>query len=275
MKFGQHTLSLDTPRIMGILNVTPDSFSDGGQFNRIESAIHQAELMVEQGAHIIDVGGESTRPGAKDVALEEELSRVIPVIEAITRELDIVVSIDTSKAGVMREAVAAGATLINDVRALREPEAMDTAASLGVPVCLMHMQGQPRTMQQSPEYDDVVIDVLDFLQARIDECVKAGIDTSQIIVDPGFGFGKSLEHNYRLLAKLEQFHKLGTPVLAGLSRKSMLGKLLDREVEERLAASVAVATIAAQKGAQIIRVHDVAETVDAVRIVNTVSQLSD
>ena len=271
MQFKQTHLDLSSPRVMGILNVTPDSFSDGGKYNHLDNALRQVEKMVDEGADFIDVGGESTRPGAADVSLEQELERVIPVIEAITARFSVVVSIDTSKAKVMKEAVTAGAGLINDVRALQEQDALTVAASLDVPVCLMHMQGQPRTMQTNPHYDDVVTDVQYFLQQRMEVCVNAGIKKEQILIDPGFGFGKSLSHNYQLLAELQKFHQLGVPLLVGLSRKSMLGKLLDRETDERLAGSLAGATICAMKGAQIIRVHDVKETVDAVKVVSALN----
>lgn len=251
---------------MGILNVTPDSFSDGGKNQQIDSAVINALNMLEQGATIIDIGGESTRPGAPDVALQEELARTIPVIKALREKSDCVISIDTSKAEVMRQAVAAGADIINDVRALQEPNALEVAASLQVPVCLMHMQGQPRTMQENPVYGDVIDDITQFFHARIAECEKAGIATSQIILDPGFGFGKTLSHNYQILKYIEEFKIRGCEVLAGLSRKSMLGNLLGRTVDERLAGSLAGALIALQKGAKIIRVHDVAETVDVLKV---------
>lgn len=271
MQFKDKHLDLTSPQVMGILNVTPDSFSDGGKFKTLANALKQTERMINEGASFIDVGGESTRPGASDVSEAEELDRVVPVISEITKQFDVVVSIDTSKAVVMREAVNAGAGLINDVRALREPNALKTAAVLDVPVCLMHMQGQPRTMQDAPEYNDVTEDVIQFLRQRMQVCLDAGINLDQIIVDPGFGFGKSLAHNYQLLAELEKFHALEVPVLAGLSRKSMLGKLLNRETEQRLAGSLAGATICALKGAQIIRVHDVKETVDAVKVVSALN----
>ncbi|MGS2720567.1 dihydropteroate synthase [Paraglaciecola aestuariivivens] len=270
MQFGQVNLDLNTPKIMGILNVTPDSFSDGGTFNQLNQALDHANLMLSEGANIIDVGGESTRPGAKEVPVQQELDRVIPIIEGISERFDTIVSIDTSKAIVMKEAVAAGARLINDVRALQEPGALAQAVQCQVPVCIMHMQGQPRVMQHNPVYANVVQEVFEFLQQRIKECTQAGINKDQIIVDPGFGFGKSLEHNYALLAELDKFHALQVPILAGMSRKSMLGKLLNREVDQRLAGNIAVATIAAQKGAQIIRVHDVKESLDAVKVVNKV-----
>jgi dihydropteroate synthase len=270
MQFRDKFLDLSTPKVMGILNVTPDSFSDGGAFNMLDKGLAQADLMLSEGADIIDIGGESTRPGAVDVSMQQELDRVIPVIESISQRFDTIISIDTSKAKVMTEAVNAGASLINDVRALQENGALDAAVAANVPVCLMHMQGQPRVMQKSPHYDDVVKDVMTFLQQRISVCFKAGIAQQQIIVDPGFGFGKSLEHNYQMLAKLEEFQQLNVAVLAGMSRKSMIGNLLHREINQRLAGNVAVATVAAQKGAQIIRVHDVKETVDAVKVVNMI-----
>jgi dihydropteroate synthase len=268
-------LDLSTPKVMGILNVTPDSFSDGGAFNMLEDGLVQAGLMLSEGADIIDIGGESTRPGAQNVSIQQELDRVVPMIELICQRFDTIISIDTSKAQVMTEAVNAGASFINDVRALQEKGALDAAVAAKVPVCLMHMQGQPRVMQHNPYYVDVVKDVITFLQQRISICRKAGIANGQILVDPGFGFGKSLEHNYRMLAKLEEFQTLNVPVLAGMSRKSMIGNLVQREMGERLAGNVAVATIAAQKGAQIIRVHDVKETVDAVKIINTINACKD
>lgn len=271
MQFQGKCLDLSTPRVMGILNVTPDSFSDGGAFDVLENGLVQADLMLSEGADIIDIGGESTRPGAKDVSEQQELDRVIPVIESISRRFETIISIDTSKANVMTEAVKAGASFINDVRALQENGALEAAVKAKVPVCLMHMQGQPRVMQQNPSYDEVVKDVMRFLQDRITVCINAGLPLDQIIVDPGFGFGKSLEHNYQMLANLEAFHQLNVPILAGMSRKSMIGNLLHREIGERLAGNVAVATVAAQKGAQIIRVHDVKETVDVVKIVNKIN----
>lgn len=262
----QRSLDLSRPQVMGILNVTPDSFSDGGKHQILDQALFSAEQMLNAGATILDIGGESTRPGAAAVSLEEELQRVVPLINAIRQRLDCVISIDTSKAAVMSAAVQAGADMINDVRALQEPEALNTAASLGVPVCIMHMQGAPRTMQQAPQYTDVVQEVYQFLVARAAQCQQAGIAASQIILDPGFGFGKTLAHNYQLLAALSQFVASGYTVLAGMSRKSMIGQLLDVPMTERLAGSLACATLAAYAGAQIIRVHDVKETVQAVRV---------
>jgi dihydropteroate synthase len=255
-------------QVMGILNVTPDSFSDGGQFNSVDAAIEQAQRMVAEGADWIDVGGESTRPGADAVAEGEELDRVVPVIEAICQRFDIQVSVDSSKGAVMREAVNAGAHMINDVRALREEGALEAAASTTALVCLMHMQGQPREMQRDPDYGDVVMDVKDFLQEQIERCTGAGIDKNRLLLDPGFGFGKTVRHNYQLLQRLHSLHEFDLPLLIGLSRKSMLGAVTQTEVGDRLAASVAGATIAALKGAHIVRVHDVKATVDAMQVVH-------
>jgi dihydropteroate synthase len=260
------SLAIDVPAVMGVLNVTPDSFSDGGRFVGRNAAVRQAEAMARDGAHIIDVGGESTRPGAADVSEQEELDRVIPVIEAVVAAVDVPVSIDTSKPGVMRAAVGAGGAMINDVRALRGEGALEAAVELQCPVCLMHMLGQPRTMQQRPEYGDVVADVRDFLAQRVSECVAAGLPEDSIIVDPGFGFGKTARHNVELLSNLRQLRAIGRPILVGLSRKSTLGDLTGRDVEERMPASIAAAVIAVTKGAAIVRVHDVRETVDALRV---------
>ena len=271
LKANNKTLVLDRPHVMGILNVTPDSFSDGGRFNSLDNALLQAERMIQAGVSIIDIGGESTRPGAPDVSLEEELARVIPAIKAIRAKFDVWMSIDTSKAEVMRQAVEAGANLINDVRALQEPGALQAAAEANVPVCLMHMKGQPRTMQASPVYDDVLMDVEAFLQERVEACEAVGISKEQLILDPGFGFGKTIEHNYHLLAHLEKFHTLGLPVLAGMSRKSMIFKLLDKAPADCMVASVTCATIAAMKGAQIIRVHDVEDTLEAMKIIEVMN----
>lgn len=273
MRFANREIDLSSPKVMGILNVTPDSFSDGGKHHHLESALRHASEMVKQGATFIDVGGESTRPGAALVSESEELDRVIPVIERLHKELDCVISVDTSKANVMREAVLAGAGLINDVRALAEPNAIEVAAQSSVPVCLMHMKGQPTNMQQNPAYTNVVEDVTAFLLDRVDACIQAGINRENILLDPGYGFGKTLAHNYTLVKHLPQIMALGYPVLVGMSRKSMIGNLLDRKVEERLAGSVALATIAATMRAHIIRVHDVQETSDAVSIVNMVHEV--
>ena len=259
-------LDLTTPQVMGILNVTPDSFSDGGQHNDIDNAVSRALAMLDEGATIIDVGGESTRPGAADVATQEELERVIPVIKAIRAHSDCVISIDTSKALVMQAAVQAGADIINDVWALEEPGALAAAAAAGVPVCIMHMKGQPRSMQSAPNYDNVTQEVSDYLSERAKCCIAAGVSADNIIIDPGFGFGKSLQHNYQLLSELGQLQELGYPVLTGLSRKSMFGQLLDRTANERLSASLAGALICLQQGAAIVRVHDVKETVDILRV---------
>ena len=268
LQCAQRTLGFASPVVMGILNVTPDSFSDGGLYSQLDSALRQAEKMLNDGAEIIDIGGESTRPGAQAVNESEELDRVIPIIEKINQELDVVISIDTSKALVMTEAAAAGAGLINDVMALRADGALDAASQTGLPVCLMHMQGEPRSMQMEPLYDNVVTEVSAFLNARAEQCIAAGMNKNQIIIDPGFGFGKNLSHNISLFKNLKQFQDLGYPVLVGASRKSMLGQIIDKEVDERLAASLALATMAAINGAAIIRVHDVAETVDAVKVAN-------
>lgn len=262
----QRELDLSRPQIMGILNVTPDSFSDGGQHQALDQALLRAEQMLRDGATILDIGGESTRPGASEVSVTEELARVLPLISTIRQHFDCVISVDTSKAEVMSAAVQAGADIINDVRALEAPQALSTAASLGVPVCIMHMQGAPRTMQHAPQYEDVVREVCQYLLERAMQCQQAGIAASQIILDPGFGFGKNLAHNYQLLAALPQFVASGYPVLAGMSRKSMIGQLLDLPVADRLSGSLACATLAAYAGAQIIRVHDVKESVQAVRI---------
>jgi dihydropteroate synthase len=264
------SLDLSQPQVMGILNITPDSFSDGGDFFVPEQAIAHAVRMVEEGAAIIDVGGESTRPGATPVAVDEELRRVIPVIEALHATLAVPVSIDTRRPEVMQAAVAAGAGLINDVNALQAPGAVELAARLGVPVCLMHMQGTPKTMQQQPEYGDVVSEVRDFLLARANLCIQQGIDREQILLDPGFGFGKATEHNLQLLQHLEQLVACGFPVLAGLSRKSMIGQTLGLPVDKRLYAGIALAVLAVWKGAAIVRCHDVRETCEAIRMCQAV-----
>jgi dihydropteroate synthase len=263
-------LDLSQPSIMGVLNVTPDSFSDGGNFFSAEKSLQHAQRMVEDGAAIIDVGGESTRPGAAPVSLDEELDRVIPVIEALGSSLSVPVSIDTRKPEVMQAAVAAGAGLINDVNALQETGAVEMAAGLGVPVCLMHMQGIPESMQQNPDYQDVVTEVAGFLQGRADACLAAGMSEQQIILDPGFGFGKTVEHNLQLLQHLEQLVSTGFPVLVGLSRKSLIGKVLGLPVDNRLYPSVALAVLAVWKGAAIVRCHDVRETSEAIRMCHAV-----
>lgn len=259
------SLSLERPHVMGILNVTPDSFSDGGHFSQIERAMAHARQMVSDGATLIDIGGESTRPGAPDVSEQEELDRVIPVVERLVAELNVMISLDTSKAAVMREGCKAGAHLINDVRALLEPGALAVAAEADVPVCLMHMQGQPRTMQAEPHYDDLLGEVRAFFDERIAACLAAGIRRQQLLLDPGYGFGKTLAHNYQLLAQQSKLLDYQLPLLVGMSRKSMIGNLLGRPVDDRLAGSLACALIGMQHGARIIRVHDVRETMDALR----------
>lgn len=266
------TLLLDKPVVMGILNVTPDSFSDGGDFAAFEAACRHADEMVAQGAGIIDIGGESTRPGAAEVSLSEELARVIPLVKYVVANHDVWISVDTSKAEVMRQAVAAGAHLINDVRALQEPGALQAAAELNVPVCLMHMQGQPDSMQAAPLYHNVLDEVEAFLHARVEACIAAGISREHLLLDVGFGFGKTLEHNYQLLANLDRFHQMALPLLIGLSRKSMIGNLLGRAPKDCLAGSLAGAMQALQLGAHIIRVHDVAQTCDMVEVFQACKQ---
>jgi len=266
------TIDLIKPMIMGVLNITPDSFSDGGQHFDVADAITSAKLMIAQGADIIDVGGESTRPGAQAVSTSDEIDRVIPVIEALYHASDVPISIDTSKPEVMKLAVKAGASMINDVCALSVNGALETAAMLNVDVCLMHMQGSPRIMQKDPTYVDVVDDIKHFFIERVEACVAAGISEDKIILDPGFGFGKTLEHNLEILRRFSEFKSFGLPLLAGLSRKSMIGTILnDRNVDGRVVGSVAGAIIATQNGANIVRVHDVLETKDALTILRRVS----
>jgi len=265
-------LGLSFPCVMGVLNVTPDSFSDGGRFANKDSALQQARQMIAAGAGILDVGGESTRPGAAAVSEQRELDRVIPVIAAIAAESDIPISIDSSKPGVMRAAIAAGASMINDVCALQADGAMAAAVELQTPVCLMHMQGNPRSMQREPHYVDVVAEVTQFLEERVAECVAAGLRRDLLLVDPGFGFGKTAAHNIELLASLRQLQRIGCPVLIGVSRKSMLGAISGRDVNDRLAASIAAAVFAVLQGAKIIRAHDVKETVDAIRVAQCLAE---
>lgn len=265
-------LTLDRPRVMGIVNVTPDSFSDGGVHDTLDAAVAHGVKLAEEGADVLDVGGESTRPGAADVPVEEELRRTIPVIERLAKQTSLPISIDTSKPEVMRAAVQAGAGIINDVYALRREGALDTAAELGVPVVLMHMQGEPRLMQDAPQYEDVVASVHRFLAERIFAAEMAGIAKKKIIVDPGFGFGKNTQHNLALLAQLERFAELGVPVLAGLSRKRTIGEITGRsDARDRVSGSVAAHLVAAQRGAKLLRVHDVAATVDALKVWNAVA----
>lgn len=272
MNFAGRVLDMSGCHVMGILNVTPDSFSDGGRYNTVEIALARAREMVADGAAFIDVGGESTRPGATPVSIEEELARVCPVVEAIARDLDVVVSVDTSSPQVMAEVVKLGAGMINDVRALQRDGAPEVVARAEVPVCVMHIQGEPDTMQDDPRYRNVRREVSSFLTERMRVIEKAGVRPDNIILDPGFGFGKSPQHNLQLLASLEQLQLLGHPMLVGMSRKSMLGHITGRDVSERLPASLAAATISAMKGASIIRVHDVRETVDAVKVVTAMEE---
>ena len=266
------SLDLSRPQVMGILNVTPDSFSDGSRYQQLDVALRHASQMVQAGATLIDIGGESTRPGAAEVPLEQELERVVPVVERLAAELDVWLSVGTYKAEVMRAAMAAGAHLINDIRALEAPGALAAAAEAQVPVCLMHMQGAPRTMQQAPHYENLLGEVHAYFAQRIAACVAAGIPRERLILDPGFGFGKTLDQNYELLARLDEFADFQLPLLVGMSRKSMVGQLLERPVEARLAGSLALALYASRRGAHIIRVHDVQETVDALRIFSYADQ---
>ena len=264
---GRHRLDLSFPRVMGILNVTPDSFSDGGRHVALDDALRHAERMLAEGAAIIDVGGESTRPGADEVSPQQELDRVAPVVEALVRELDALVSVDTSCPEVMRESAALGAGMINDVRALEREGALAAAIGTGLPVCLMHRQGEPRDMQQAPRYDVPIEEaVVDYLAERVATCEAAGLRRERLLVDPGFGFGKTVEHNLRLLNRLERLAVLELPLLVGMSRKSMIGKVLERPVEERLPGGLALTALAVERGARILRVHDVAPSVDAVNM---------
>ena len=268
IRFQNHVMDLSFPQVMGIVNMTPDSFSDGGNYNNLDDAMRRVDNMIQAGATFIDVGGESTRPGAADVSTSEELDRVIPLVEKIARYFDVWISVDTSKPEVITEAAKAGAHLINDIRALTLPGALQAAQKTQLPVCIMHMQGDPKTMQNAPHYQqDIYQEVDSFFTEHIQRCVTAGIAREKIILDPGFGFGKTLAHNYRLLATLEKFHHFNLPILVGMSRKSMVGQVLNVPPKERVLGSVSCAVIAAMKGAQIIRVHDVKETFDAMRIV--------
>ena len=271
LQCANHTLDLSTPKIMGILNITPDSFSDGGIYYQaghlsLDLVLTRAEQMLTEGAEILDIGGESTRPGAAPVSEQEELDRVIPVVEALVDKLGALVSVDTSSAGVIRESARKGAGIINDVRALKREGALLAAAETDLPICLMHMQGQPQTMQKSPIYDDVIAEVIGFLSERINACEAIGVHKARILIDPGFGFGKTLAHNLALLARLPELAVLDVPVLVGLSRKSLLGQLLNRSVDERLPGSLALALAAIERGAAIIRVHDVAATKDVLTV---------
>jgi len=271
LKLGATLLDLAQPRIMGVLNRTPDSFSDGGRFTGLDAALAQVERMVREGADLLDVGGESTRPGADEVSVQEELDRVLPLMEGIRARFPTPISIDTSKPEVMRAAAAAGAAMINDVYALRRPGALEAAAASGVSLCLMHMQGEPRTMQREPHYGDVTLEVKAFLQDRAQAALDAGVPRDRILLDPGFGFGKNLQHNLTLLRRLPELAALGYPLLVGLSRKSMIGTLLGgKSVEERMQGSVAAALVAVQNGASILRVHDVGPTLDALRVMSAI-----
>jgi len=274
-------LELSSPQIMAVLNTTPDSFSDGGALYNDERQLDlslvltQVESFLQQGANIIDVGGESTRPGAKPVSVAEELERVIPVVEAVSKRFNVAISVDTSTPTVMTESAKVGASLINDVRALGRPGSLEAAAETGLPVCLMHMSGEPGSMQDNPQYDDVVQEVCDFLLARVGQCVEVGIDTGKILLDPGFGFGKTLTHNLTLFRHLDQLVALGFPLMVGVSRKSMIGAILDKPVDQRIIGSVAMAMLAAQRGAQILRVHDVSATADALKILKVLEDIND
>jgi len=272
LRLGDRILTLDKTRVMGVLNVTPDSFSDGGRFNTVDAAFGQATAMLEQGADIIDVGGESTKPGADELPVQVELDRILPVIESIAERLDVAVSVDTSKPEVMQAAVAVGAVLVNDIFALQRTGAMEAAEGLDAAICMMHMQGEPRTMQVRPEYKELPDDVIDFLAERVQACTTAGIDSRRLIVDPGFGFGKNDGHNLKILANLERFRDLKLPLLVGLSRKRTLGNLTGKASDERVAAGVAAAVIAASRGANIVRTHDVGPTVDALAVLDAVRQ---
>lgn len=272
---GARQIDLSSPVCMGIINATPDSFSDGSELAEsdqhkfkvdIAKAMLRVESMVGQGALIVDVGGESTRPGAEKVLVQEELDRVIPIIEAIRSNIDVCISVDTSSASVMTEALSAGAEMVNDIRALADPDAVPAIAQSGAAICLMHMQGQPRTMQQNYEYQDLVAEIYEYLDEKIANCLAANITSNRIIADVGFGFGKSLDHNYQLLKQLDQFHNLKVPLLVGISRKSMIGGIVERPPQERVAGSIAATTLALEKGAHIVRTHDVAATVDAIRV---------
>jgi dihydropteroate synthase len=264
------TLAARRPLVCGILNVTPDSFSDGGRFDSLDRAVEHGCALAAEGADLIDIGGESTRPGSRPPTLAEELDRVVPVVEALVRQVPVPLSVDTSRPEVMGAAVAAGASMVNDVRALRSPGALEAAAELGVPVCLMHMQRSPETMQEDPRYRDVVVEVRTFLAQRMRACLDAGIRQEHLVVDPGFGFGKTLTHNVALLASLDAFTGLGVPVMVGLSRKSVLGQLTGRTVGDRLPGSLAAALVAVQRGASVLRVHDVAATRDVLAVLDAV-----
>ncbi|MFT5780739.1 MAG: dihydropteroate synthase [Pseudomonas sp.] len=267
---GNRVLDLTRPQVMGILNVTPDSFFDGGRFHRRDAALRHAESMVAAGASLIDIGGESTRPGALPVSAEQELQRVAPIVAAIAAEIDVIISVDSSTPAVMLEAARLGAGLLNDVRGLRREGALAAAAATGLPVCLMHMQGEPGSMQQNPHYQDLLGEIHSFFAERLEACVVAGIPVGRVVLDPGFGFAKNLQHNLSLFKHLEELHVFGLPLLVGVSRKSMIGQVLGRDVDQRLAGGLALAALALAKGARILRVHDVRETVDLLRMLAAV-----
>ena len=270
LRCGKHQLDLTHAHIMGILNVTPDSFSDGGRYTSLELALSRAHEMVAAGASIVDIGGESTRPGAATVSAQQELDRVAPLVERIAAECDVIISVDTSTPAVIRESARLGAGLINDVRSLQRDGALDAAAATHLPVCLMHMRGEPQTMQDEPYYNDVAVEVAGFLQERIDACVTAGIAVERIVLDPGFGFAKNTQHNYELFKRLPELLSLQRPLLVGVSRKSMIGNILQQPVDQRLYGSLALAVMALERGAKILRVHDVVATMDALKIFNAV-----
>lgn len=270
LKCGKHTLDLSRAHVMGILNVTPDSFSDGGRYNNLDAALRRAEQMHALGASIIDIGGESTRPGAAVVTVQQELDRVAPLVELITQECDVIVSVDTSTPAVMSESARLGAGLINDVRALKREGALEAAAATHLPVCLMHMRGEPQTMQDEPYYADVAAEVMAFLEERMSACAQVGIVAERIVLDPGFGFAKNTQHNYELFKRMSELHQLQRPLLIGVSRKSMVGNILQQPVDQRLYGSLALAVMALERGAKILRVHDVAQTMDVLKIFNAV-----
>lgn len=270
LQCGKRSLNLSQAHVMGILNATPDSFSDGGRYSSIDQAVLRAHEMVAAGATLVDVGGESTRPGAAPVSEQQELDRVAPLVERIALECDVIISVDTSTPLVMQETARLGAGLINDVRSLQREGALQAAAATALPVCLMHMRGEPQTMQDAPHYDDVAVEVIGFLQERIAACKHAGIPLERLVLDPGFGFAKTLQHNYELFKRLPELLQLQLPLLVGVSRKSMVGQVLQRPVDQRLSGSLALALMALERGAKILRVHDVAETMDVLKIFNAV-----
>lgn len=275
LQCGKHRIDLSVPHVMGILNITPDSFSDGGQYNSLDAALQRAEAMLAAGASILDVGGESARPGAQTIGPQQELERVAPLVEALVQRFDCIISVDSSTPEVMTETAALGAGLLNDVRSLQREGALQAAAATGLPVCLMHMRGEPHNMQAAPSYQDVAAEVAEFLQERITACEQVGIAKNQLLIDPGFGFAKNLEHNLELFRRLPELHGVQLPLLIGVSRKSMIGQVLDKPVDQRLYGSLALAVMALERGAHILRVHDVAATMDAVKLFQAVTQLQE